>query len=186
MNLNIENIFDYFDNIPDINENYNYFKLDKENQEILFYDSNKKLLTKYKYQILGKTNNTDNILHWYWGWSLDFIKSKIILSKKLFEYGLNIDSNTNQYLKQILVNSNIKINNNYSKELIIATSLYLLKHNNFFTYKIPLYDNSNNNDNKKDYIYKKYYKYTDDYFDIKKNYLTINNENYDEYVLLLY
>lgn len=170
MNLNIENIFDYYDNIPNININFKYFKYDRDNQEILFFDSNKELLKKYKYQILGKINNIDNILHWYWGWSLNFIKSKIILSKKLFEYGLNTDID---YLKQILVNSNIKVNNNYSKELIIAISLYLLKHNNIFTYKISLD--------------KKYYEYIDDYFNIdKNNFLTNNNDNYDEFVLLLY
>lgn len=102
-----------------------------------------------EYELLGLYNSNQI---WIWGWLLpDRDKNEINLSRRLLNYGLNIQpsSNTQQqlkvinlYLKTTLINSRFLIKSEYQLDLILAVSQKLLKNNVLFLlpYKLNIND----------------------------------------------
>ncbi len=121
--INIEKFSKYFryDSTIEIKEIFS--KNDTEYNKIEIFKNNKKIMI-YSWSLLGKYNIKDNI--WKWGWSLPISKNQTFFIKKIFDYGYNIidNNNTTNILKDLLINSIIKINN---IDFILALSLYITK-----------------------------------------------------------
>ena len=107
-------------------------KSDLEEPIITFYDKDKKVLLKSKFQIIAHYYKKSKV--WIWSWSLPFgDKSETFLSRKLLNYGLDIshqDNNKdpiNLFLKSIFINSRIKINSENDVLILKGISLYLSK-----------------------------------------------------------
>jgi hypothetical protein len=168
---NLEQNKDFYNSINYINiikaegNNYNDYNY------IDFYDKNKNLIKKSKYEILGVYNSSNNI--WTWGWSIAKLnKNNVVTSKKIFNYGFDLDSD-NIYLKNELVTSRFKISNPIQLEIHVSIGAYLSKKSMVFSYKIY-----NDLISKKNVV-----SHNDlDLYNVKKNY---ENESYNEYFLLI-
>jgi hypothetical protein len=88
---------------------------------------NKKIINNY--QVLGEFNFKKNM--WYWSYILPKYSSNLTLeSRNLLNYGAKIDENNNQeqlLIKNILINSSIKIKEYINIIFIINVAQYLLK-----------------------------------------------------------
>lgn len=88
---------------------------------------NKKIINNY--QVLGEFNFKKNM--WYWSYILPKYSSNITQeSRNLLNYGAKIDENNNQeqlLIKNILINSSIKIKEYINIVFIINVAQYLLK-----------------------------------------------------------
>lgn len=143
-------------------ENYNYIE---------FYDKEFNLIKKSKYEILGTYNSFGKI--WTWGWSIALLTKELVnTSKKIFNYGFDLDQN-NLFLKNELITSRFKISNNIQIDMHVAIGSYLTKKKFIFSYKIY-----NDNIEKNNIV-----KHEDlQLLNIKKNY---ENENFNEYYLII-
>ena len=122
----------------------NYYKIqnkfiDKNIKHIYYEDKNELVIKynniteKYDTEILGLFDETNNT--WVWSWSIaneDMKKNKTIISKKLLNYGLDIEINNNKeidktYVKSILTTSRIHIKNYSNLQFILSLSTYLIK-----------------------------------------------------------
>jgi hypothetical protein len=88
---------------------------------------NKKIINNY--QVLGEFNFKKNM--WYWSYILPKYSSNLTHeSRNLLNYGAKIDENNNQeqlLIKNILINSSIKIKEYINIVFIINVAQYLLK-----------------------------------------------------------
>jgi hypothetical protein len=88
---------------------------------------NKKIINNY--QVLGEFNFKKNM--WYWSYILPKYSSNLTQeSRNLLNYGAKIDENNNQeqlLIKNILINSSIKIKEYINIIFIINVAQYLLK-----------------------------------------------------------
>lgn len=114
--------FEYTDN--DIE--YNIMKI-TENDKIIF---------KSRYEILGFYNKAYNT--WTWSWNNPALsKNSSRLATGLLKYGLNLEPGVNDYLRTILINGKIWIDQDIQCEIYRAISWYLLKNKyvtGFFDY----------------------------------------------------
>jgi hypothetical protein len=146
-NLKIDNLkdliiksLDYYDR-----KNYKY----KNNQvkiifdKIIIYktkdqigDSDDNILLEASLDLIGVYNVSSNV--WIWGWVFPYENNKIILSKYLLNYGLELDLiniNAEQlYLKGLLTNSRYIVNDDIGLDINMAIFTYLLKDKIQFIY----------------------------------------------------
>ena len=89
--------------------------------------NNKIILKPDEYEKLGILY--DNIF--IWGWLLDTELENTVVTRKLLEYGSNIDKishpDTYKYLKPLLLTSRIEIKTDIELDNLIALMSYLLK-----------------------------------------------------------
>lgn len=110
--------------------------------QIEFYDKDKELIKKSKYEILGLFDSNSKI--WTWAWALPLV-SKISsnTAKKIFNYGYDLENNV--LLKTELITSRFKISNPIQLDMHVAIGSYLSKNEFIFSYKI--YDMETNKKN---------------------------------------
>lgn len=141
----------YFDTA---NERYNKLKraikyVNRDNSyeggvgdfRLIFYDKDKKELFRSKIELLGKYYNTLQI--WVWGWSIpDIGKSVTTTIRKVFLYGTDIDVNvpSNVILKNELVTSRFRIDDDVQIDIHCAIASYLAKKPFIFKWKDFSYD----------------------------------------------
>ena len=77
--------------------------------------------TEYAYSVIGKFDSSTNF--WQWGWSFEYIKNKTYDTRNFLNFGLDVND---ELIKNILINSIIKINENINLDIILALSLMLL------------------------------------------------------------
>jgi hypothetical protein len=100
--------------------------LDLERNTITYYDKNKNIVLQSKYEILGVYNNTQKI--WFWAWADPSMKkNEIYISRKLLNYGFDIDTDQTYLLKSELITSRFIISNKIQVEIHIALAAYLSK-----------------------------------------------------------
>lgn len=79
---------------------------------------------------------------WIWGWSLYETDSIMYdLAKKLLKFAIDINIKNSYimaFIKQLLVTSRIEIKNNINLSLILAITIYILKHSTIFKHKVYL------------------------------------------------
>lgn len=117
----------YYDSI----DKYNI--IHRQIKNIKFIDSvndsnNSKIIIdniEYTYSILGRFDSSNNF--WEWGWSFESIKNKIYDIQTFLKYGLDITDDENKLIKDILINSKIKITENINLDIILGISITLLK-----------------------------------------------------------
>lgn len=100
-----------------------------EGLKLAFFDANMNELFISRIEILGKYYN--NINTWLWGWSLpSFNKAITSIIRKVFLYGTDIDLNDNPaniMLKNELVSSRFRIEDNIQLDIHCAIASYLAK-----------------------------------------------------------
>ena len=116
-------------------KNVEFFKttgIDKDlkKDKIKFYDSNNKLIASADYEVCAVYYKNDNFWLWAWG-IISLTKNHIKTSKKLLNYGLDIDITKTHsiysLIKYFLINSKLKVNNKLEFDIYISLSLYLSK-----------------------------------------------------------
>jgi hypothetical protein len=104
-----------------------------DNTEITFIYDNKKDI--FDFDMLGYFDNQNKI--WIWGWLLSDA-NQTSLSRELLNYGLKLESSSNSiehfYIKALLVNSRIKIEEDTVLETNLAICSYLIKNKILFIY----------------------------------------------------
>ena len=91
-----------------------------------FYDKDKKKLFKSRIEFTGKYIPKSRI--WLWAWATPlFIKNTTYLSRKILNYGLDLDPVENLSLKTELITSRSYISDNIQLDIHIALSSYLTK-----------------------------------------------------------
>lgn len=149
----IKKALDYYDdqNIKYIKyirtKNYTIDKTE-ENAITICDDTNNKIIGKY--QIIGTFDNSSKV--WVWGWLLPIPSIDKQMAQNLLSYGLKLDYESNlnehQFIKSLLINSRILIEEDVQLYTNIAIYSYLLKDNIKFIYPVINYID----DSKKNYI----------------------------------
>jgi len=135
----IKKSLNYFDE-----QNNKYKKYLPKNTELLLKEKKiidfktKKLITNIDFQVLGVYHNKTNVF--IWGWVLPYLNiNETKISRELLDYGLKLEPHTNNidhyYIKSLLINSRIYIENDIDLELIQSMSAYLLKDKFDFIYE---------------------------------------------------
>jgi len=131
LKINDENIKPNSDNTTIIENTINFIH---DNKEDIF-----------EFDILGYFDNQTQI--WAWGWLLTNLNAnQTVLSRELLNYGLKLESSSNSiehfYIKALLVNSRIKIEEDIVLETNLAICSYLIKNKILFIYPRKRYLNN--------------------------------------------
>lgn len=127
------------ENNKDILEEIHFIRIIKSTQfgynnfnHIEFYDKDKKLIKKSRYEVLGLYGSHTKI--WTWAWALPTLnKNSSHTAKKIFNYGYDIENNI--FLKSELITSRFRVNNPIQLDIHLAIGAYLSKNNFIFSYK---------------------------------------------------
>ena len=120
---------------------------DMSKSKIFFYDNNNKLFMKGDYEIAGNFYNKYKL--WIWSWAIPvLVKNKTLLSRKILNYGLDIDSSNkpaiNFFIKSELTTSRFKINK-LQLDIHIALISYICKEPIIYPYIDYLSDTDKDN-----------------------------------------
>ena len=105
----------------------------------------------FDFELLGYFDNQANI--WIWAWLLSNLNSEQTkLSRELLNYGLKLEPTSNSiehfFIKSLLVNSRISIEEDIQLETNLAIFSYIIKNKINFIYPRKRYlENSNNTGN---------------------------------------
>jgi len=135
----IKKSLNYFDE-----QNNKYKKYLPKNTELLLKEKKiidfktKKLITNIDFQVLGVYHNKTNVF--IWAWVLPYLNlNETKISRELLDYGLKLEPKTNNidhyYIKSLLINSRMCIENDIDLELLQSMSAYLLKDKFDFIYE---------------------------------------------------
>jgi hypothetical protein len=142
MNNIIKNSLEYYDSKYNnlikklkIEKNEHIIKRDnsfdlKENIFII-KDINNNNKFKSNYEILCSWDEANKIITWAWALP-DINKNKMYISKNLLNYGLDLNDDNLLELKNILINSKIKVENKISLDMLMMIFLFLSKKDAFF------------------------------------------------------
>jgi hypothetical protein len=109
----------------------------KENIFIIKDINNNNKFTS-NYEILCSWDEENKIITW--AWALPNInKNKMYISKNLLNYGLDLNDDNLLELKNILINSKIKIENKISLNILMMIFLFLSKKDAFFIFDNLVY-----------------------------------------------
>lgn len=149
MNKNnlIESALDYYDNVvSDFDEiikdknivSYDLVdkKKDVERNVMYLYNEKGEMVYESKWETLGFYINKYKL--WTWAWANPiYNKNNTFLSRKILEYGFNLDPNVDYFLKTELVTPRFIINNDIQLDIHLALASYLLK-KKIFPYKVVI------------------------------------------------
>jgi len=140
----IKKALDYYDN-----QKLKYYNLislenikyDVDKNDIVFIDNNMKK-TEYTFEMLGYFDNMTNI--WIWAWLMHNIQSnQTKICRDLLAYGLKLEPDTileeHNFIKALLVNSRIMIEDSIQLETNLAICAYLVRDKFKFIYPRKLY-----------------------------------------------
>ena len=144
LNQFIKKALDYYDNqkLKYSNMiNLNKIKYDETNNTIIFTDENMKEYD-FMFETLGYFDNSTQI--WIWGWLMHNIKSnQTRICRDLLAYGLKLEPDTileeHNFIKSLLVNSRIMIDEDTQLETNLAICAYLVRDKFKFIYPRKLY-----------------------------------------------
>ena len=106
------------------------FTGDMKENFFIIKDINNNNKFKSNYEILCKIDEINKIITWSWALP-DIKKNKIFISKNLLNYGLDLNDDNLIELKNILINSKIKYENNSSLQTLLCIFLFLTKKDAF-------------------------------------------------------
>lgn len=117
---------------------------DHVHDEIHFFDNDKKLLFKSRFEFIGIHESQLNI--WSWAWSIPYLnKKRTNIIKKILNYGIELETSLH-YLKSELITSRFKINHSIQLDIHYAIASYLAKKPVIYKYKLfefAKYDENN-------------------------------------------
>jgi hypothetical protein len=104
---------------PNLKNNY-------ERDKLNFYDKDKNLIFTSEYEHLGIFDTGSHI--WTWAWATPFLrKNNITLSRKILNYGFDLESEENVFLKTELITSRFIISDNAQLDIHVAIASYISK-----------------------------------------------------------
>ncbi len=137
----LKSAFDNYDEIITNNQNLysnvNYASIinngsDIDLNEIEFYDKDKKIIQKNKFEIIGYYYPRHKL--WVWGWAIPYLQKKTIQTvKKMWLYGLSL-SYFDSTLKAQLSNSRFIVSDILQVDSFIALTVYLSKNKLFYDF----------------------------------------------------
>jgi hypothetical protein len=136
-----------------------YLKIVKNNNdhvqdEIHFFDEDKKLLFKSRYEFIGIHEPQLHV--WSWAWSIPYLSKKSTsIIRKILNYGTELEP-TAHFLKSELITSRFKINHSIQLDIHSGIAAYLAKKPVIYKFKyfeFAKYD-ENTLVNVKEYNYK--------------------------------
>lgn len=134
-----------FDRVKSVSTKKNTKDMSKS--KIYFYDDKNKLFMKGDFEFVGNYYNKYKL--WIWSWAIPVLyKNKTILSRKILNYGLDIDPNDkpsiNFSIKSNLTTSRFKINK-LQLDIHIALVSYISKEPIIYKFINNLDDNDKDN-----------------------------------------
>ena len=131
MNSIIKNALYYYDsnqdNIIKLLKKIYYFEMIKTNyftKRIKLYDVKKKILLESSYEIAAIFNPNTSI--WKWAWSISNLdKQYTNISRKIFDYAINLDPINEFLLRDKLITSDIKIFNELQFDIFVSLASYI-------------------------------------------------------------
>jgi hypothetical protein len=144
---NIRSALEYYDNhqlkIIELLKKIEFIKIIRNTpstNQIVFYDSDKKILLESNYETLGFYFQTSNI--WRWAWSMPTLtKNDSSISRRILNYAFDLEPTKEYILRSELLNSKILIKNNLQIDIHVALSSYLTRKP--FIFKLPIgFENS--------------------------------------------
>jgi hypothetical protein len=121
---------------------HNEVNINHETNEIKFFDDNNKNNYQNDFEILGLFDNTNNI--WIWGWAIYINNNQIKIVKDLLNYGLKIEPGLHSsveysFIKSLLVNSRILIENDIELNINLGIIFNLIKNKCSFIFPNKYY-----------------------------------------------
>jgi hypothetical protein len=105
-----------------------------EYRSIELYDKDNTLITGYKYEIIGAHYVKNNA--WVWAWAIPLLNKNVTnISRKILNYGLELDGSDNELLKIELITSRFFVEDVMQVDLYIALSAYLSKNSTVYPYR---------------------------------------------------
>jgi hypothetical protein len=95
--------------------------------------------SQFIYNILGRFDGSTNF--WEWGWVNENTPNKIAATRGLLNYGIYLYDEEIKILRQILINSKIKVTDKINLDIILATSLMFV-HSAGFKFIYPIKESS--------------------------------------------
>lgn len=93
---------------------------------IIFYDKNKNKTFKSRYEILGFYSVHAQL--WTWSWSIgSFSKNLVYLTRRILNYGLDLEPKEDPFLKSELITSRFRITNEIQLDIHAAIASYISK-----------------------------------------------------------
>jgi hypothetical protein len=131
MNSIIKNALYYYDsnqdNIIKLLKKIYYFEMIKSNyftKKIKLYDIKKNILLESSYEIAAIFNPNTSI--WKWAWSISNLdKQYTNISRKIFDYAINLDPINEFLLRDKLITSDIKIFNELQFDIFVSLASYI-------------------------------------------------------------
>lgn len=143
LNEFIKKAIEYYDDRQYIYKDYmisNDVEFNYDQNEITFYinDTQEKKL----FEILGYFDNETKV--WVWAWLLSDLNSdQTKICRNLLDYGLKLEPSTNMaehiFIKSLLLNSRIQIDEFVQLEVNMAIYTYLIKDKIMFIYPVRKY-----------------------------------------------
>lgn len=135
--INKNNIYNKF-------KNAHYIKFNKSNDKnkpdhISFFDVDKKLIISHQFEINGIFIH--KFKTWIWAWSMPFLQQKSIKkSRKILNYGLNLEADITDIRKIFFITSRFRIPNQFHIDYINAMSLELIKNQMIYQLRLKISD----------------------------------------------
>lgn len=98
---------------------------DIERDEIIFHDENGKEVLRSTYELVGIYSIEQKL--WIWAWAAPFRKNLTYKSRKILNYGLDLDAKDHSYLKSSILTSRSKVSSRLQLEIYMAMAAYLTK-----------------------------------------------------------
>lgn len=130
------NSLNYYDknnmNNEKIYKKFNYYTINRSDNDldhstIHFFDKNKQLIFKSRYEVIGVYNVEAGF--WTWGWAAPSLKKNYIqIVRKLLNYGLDLEPGEDGFfLKAELITSRFQVTNDIQLDIHVAIASYLSK-----------------------------------------------------------
>jgi len=140
----IVNALEYYDinneKYKSLKEKAKFVKIEKSGNDIeynimIFFDKNKKIIFRSRYEVIGMIGNESKI--WTWGWAIPYLqKNSIKTSKEIFLYGINLNPADDITLKTELITSRFRVANDVQLDIHLSLSSYLSKKPLIFGYSV--------------------------------------------------
>lgn len=128
------NSLKYLDSNYDTNNKiinkFKYFRLEITNNEfsrnkIIFFDGDKQKIKEYEYEIIGIYIDTTKT--WTWAWAIPYLKkNSIALSRKILNHGLDLPHDS-PFLKTELITSRYLITDPIQLDIHLGITSYIAK-----------------------------------------------------------
>lgn len=122
---------------------FKFYKIDRNESKIYFYDKNKEEIFSSHYELIGKFLCDTKV--WVWGWSMaEATNKQIDIARRVLNYALDLGQN-HYVLKSELITSRHQISSNTQLDILTSIALYLSKKP--FIYKLNFIGNLTSIDN---------------------------------------